>query len=209
MSMKREQPLDFTVHYSHYQDVAHVFQSHVVRWLRTGFPVHGSCDERITPVLYKACAEPISNQYGFRGCSIARFFNDQITLGTHVTGKRWHRVLESTQKKSAGTSRSTPQFHVKNGMTRQMKRLNSSAWTMPSMYGMFINVSWDLRIKNGDFSKLYESVAQLGHPDREKLPFSLSTETSNVPGVDQWAPKKKNACHCNAPLVSGCINLKV
>ena len=116
MSRKREQHLDFTVHYSHYQDVAHVFQSHVVRWLRTGFPVHGSCDERITPVLYKACAEPIINQYGFRGCSIARSFNEQITLGTHVIGKRWHRVLETTQKKSAGTSRSTPQFHVKNGM---------------------------------------------------------------------------------------------
>ena len=110
----------------------------------------------IIPKTRLPSAEPIINQQGFRSCSIAPFFwNQHIPLGRHVTtGKRWHRVLETTRKSSAGASRSTPQFHVKNGMTRWMKTGNSSEMGAPFMvcYKKCFRGFTDLRVKNGDFS---------------------------------------------------------
>ena len=101
----------------------------------------------IIPKTRLPSAEPIINQQGFRSCSIALFFEINTSPpGRHVTtGKRWHRVLETTRKSSAGASRSTPQFHVKNGMTRWMKTGNSRRWA-PHLWFAIKNVSGDLRI---------------------------------------------------------------
>ena len=69
-----------------------------------------------SPLCYTKHAPNQSTNTVFAAVQLPVFLMHKITLGTHVTGKTWHRVLETTQKKSAGTSRSTPQFHVKNGM---------------------------------------------------------------------------------------------